>query len=114
MGKSLEYTESEVLEAIKGCSGVVTNVSEKLKCSWNSAQKYINEYESCIQAFKDEGEHLLDTAENKLKEAIEGGDMQMVRYLLSTKGKKRGYTEKQEVELTGEKLIYLEKQDEGL
>ena len=36
-------------------------------------------------------------AEGKLFKAVQGEDLQAVKYLLSTKGKRRGYTERQEI-----------------
>jgi len=43
----------------------------------------------------DEG--LLDAAELKLYEAVESGEAWAIKYTLSTKGKARGYSERQEV-----------------
>ena len=55
------------------------------------------------EAFKDKcddvQESFLDLAESKLLEKIKDGDNTCIIFFLKTKGKKRGYVEKQEVEL---------------
>ena len=98
--KVKDYTEKDILEAIYNSSGIVSNIAESLKCSWGTAKIYIDKYPSCIEALNDENESILDLAENKMLELIEEKDDKMIRYLLSTKGKKRGYTEKTEVGIT--------------
>jgi len=114
MGKPLEYTEEEILSAIKGSAGIISTIADNLGCSWHTADKYIKEHESCVEAYNDETERVLDLAESEMIKLIEGGEIQMIKYMLSTKGKKRGYTEKQEIEHTGSQIIYLDKQDESL
>lgn len=101
MGKELNFTEEEMLNAIKGSAGIISTIADNLNCQWHSAHKYIQKYESAKQAYEDECERMLDTAESELKKLIEKGDPQMIRYILSTKGKKRGFSEKQEIEHSG-------------
>jgi hypothetical protein len=43
---------------------------------------------------------LLDLAESKMKIMINNGDSDMVKFILKTKGKKRGYTERTETDIT--------------
>lgn len=53
-----------------------------------------------LQAIKDaESEIILDTAELGLKRAILAGEPWALKYVLSTKGKVRGYVEKTEVDV---------------
>ena len=98
MGKPLKYTEEEVIAAIKNSAGIISVIAEKLNCSWNTAHKYINEYDFCKIAYMDEEERVLDLSESQMIKAIEEGDRQMIRWHLGTKGKKRGYTERHEFE----------------
>jgi len=88
------------LDAIPGTGGIITAIARRVGCSWHTADKYIKRYPTIQQAYRDECERVLDIAESKVIELISAGDPQMLRYYLSTKGKKRGYTERQEV--TGE------------
>ncbi len=117
MGKPLKYTEDEVLSAIKGSAGIVSTIAKNLKCDWHTAKSYIDSYENCKKAYSDEEEKVLDLAESKLIEAINKGDSQMIKYLLATKGKKRGFTEKTDIDLNvdgGINIIYADEQDKKL
>ncbi|MDR1582910.1 MAG: hypothetical protein LBS55_06560 [Prevotellaceae bacterium] len=86
--------------AIKDSGGIVSNISEKLKCDWHTANKYINMYEETKLAIVAESESLLDNAEMALHNLISQGDAMMIRYYLSTKGKKRGYGEERKIDHT--------------
>ena len=46
-----------------------------------------------MQALADENETVLDFTEGKAIERIKDGDGTMIRFMLATKGKKRGYCE---------------------
>jgi hypothetical protein len=104
------YTREEVLAAITGddprylkngkrmgSAGIVSTIADRLGCAWHTARKQIDKWESTKRAFDDEGERVLDLAESKMMVAINEGDGRMIRYILSTKGKARGYTERQEI-----------------
>ncbi len=84
--------------AIKDSAGIMTTIAKNLGCDWSTARKYTEMYDSTKEAYFNEGERVLDLAESKLIEAINKGDSQMIKYLLATKGKKRGFTEKQIIE----------------
>jgi hypothetical protein len=94
---SNRYTKEQVLKAIKGSRGITSVVADALKCEWHTADKYIKMWEETKKAFQSESERMIDFAESKLFKKIEEGDGQMIRFLLATKGKKRGYTERQEI-----------------
>jgi len=92
-----DYSESEVLAALQNSYGIVSRVAEKLSCNWNTAKKYIEMYPSCQQSFLDETERVLDLAESKIIKSINMDDVGTAKWLLSTKGKLRGYSERMEV-----------------
>ena len=94
-----------------GCAGIMSTVARRLSCEWHTAQRWVNKWESTRQAFKNEGEQVLDLAESKAIEQINSGDGAMIRYFLSTQGKKRGYTTREEVVQDGDvtfRVIYEE------
>ena len=97
MGAPKKYTQQNVLEAIKGSGAIVSTVARRLGCEWITAKRYIEAWEDTAQAFKDEEETILDMAESKLYEAIQKDDIQAAKWLLSTKGKRRGYSERHEI-----------------
>ena len=52
-----------------------------------------------MQALADENETVLDFTESKAIERIKDGDGAMIRFILATKGRKRGYGEEAPQEL---------------
>jgi len=91
------YTAQQFLEAIPGTGGIVTAIAKKVGCTWTTAKRYIDNHPTIQQAYNDECESVLDLAEAKTIQLIQAGDAQMIRYYLSTKGKRRGYVERQEL-----------------
>lgn len=95
-GKPL-YTAKQFIDAIPGTGGIVSAIAKRVGCTWRTARTYIDTRPSIAEAYQDECEAVLDLAETKTIEAIKSGDTGMIRYYLSTKGKGRGYVERQEV-----------------
>lgn len=87
-----DYSEEVMLRAISDSAGIVQVVADRLRCTWNTARKYINKYPSCVQAMQDEREAVIDLAESKLVEKLSMGREWAIKYTLSTLGKGRGYT----------------------
>ena len=98
MGKDL-YTASQFIEAIKGSGGIISTIAKRVGCEWHTAKKYIEQYSTVKQAYINETEAVTDMAEIALINSIKNSDAWAVKYYLSTKGKDRGYVERQE--LTG-------------
>jgi len=101
MARTNGYTAQQFIDAIPGTGGIVATIARRVGCVWHTAKKYIEAYPTVQQVYQDECEAVLDLAESVVIEAIHDRDMQMVRYYLSTKGKHRGYTEKQQFEHSG-------------
>lgn len=100
-----DFTEQQIIEAIKGTAGLITDIARHLGCSWHACRAHIDKHEATRQAYQDELESMIDLAESKLKKRIEEDDAQMIKFFLATKGKKRGYTEKTEIEHTGDMSV---------
>jgi len=98
--RTSRFTKIKVLKAIEGSGGIITNIAQNLNCDWHTARKYANKYEEAKLLLESESEGLLDNAENAMHNLISSGDVTMIKYYLSTKGRKRGYTERQEIDLT--------------
>lgn len=111
MGAKRNFTKEQVLDAVEGSAGIMSTIASKLQCDWHTAEKYVQKWECTKKAFKDEREKIIDLAESKLVQAVNSGDGQMVRYVLSRLGKHRGYTEKQEVEIAGKRDAPVEVMD---
>ena len=100
-GARHSYTQETVLKAITGSGSIISTIAKRLGCGWMTARKYINKWEATRQAMIDEQETILDMAESKLYESIQGGNTQDAKWLLSTKGKARGFSERREYEHSG-------------
>jgi hypothetical protein len=97
MGKPINYKKEIVLEAIHDSGAIITTVARRLGCEWITAKKYIELWEETKRAMADEEETILDLCESALYNSVKGGDTQSAKWVLSTKGKRRGFTERHEV-----------------
>lgn len=88
------YTLEQVLEAVRDSYGIVSRVAERLNCDWLTADKYIKIHEGAKEAMAAETERVLDVAETKIIKALNMDDIGTAKWLLSTKGKHRGYNER--------------------
>ena len=91
MGRKKILKEKTLLAAIAGSRGVISTIAARLDMNWHTVRNAIDESEAARQALADEEETALDFVENKAYERIEAGDGQMIRFVLATKGKRRGY-----------------------
>lgn len=96
MGREL-FTTKQFLTAIKDSGGIVSTIADRIGCDWHTANKYIKSKATLQQAWQNEKEQITDIAETSLIESIKERDAWAVKYYLSTKGKNRGYTERQEI-----------------
>lgn len=92
-----KYKAAEVIEAIRGSGGVKAKIAERLGCHRNTVSNYIDNYATVAEAYEEETATTLDEAEHQLIKAVRNGEPWAVKYTLSTKGKERGYTERQEI-----------------
>ena len=100
MGKEL-FTAKQFIKAIPNTGGIITKIAERVGCAWHTAKKYIEQYPTIQQAYQNECERVLDIAESALIKSITEQEAWAVKYMLSTKGKKRGYVERQELDHSG-------------
>lgn len=97
----IRITEEELIEHIKGSGGIIKTIANRMGCAWNTAQSHIEKSEKAKEAYSNELETVLDNVESKALELIDKGSEGMIKYYLSTKGKRRGFTERQEIEHSG-------------
>lgn len=103
MGGNNKYSDikkGQVLNAIKGSYGIVLTVAKKLGCESRTAKKLIDRWEETRAAFEDEGDHILDISENQVYKAVLEGDIATAKWILSRKGKHRGWNEDNTLKLS--------------
>jgi len=94
---NLHAKKKQLIAALKNTLGIVTTACEQAGISRKQYYIWIKDDEK----FKAEVEAIedipIDFAESKLHKQIEKGDTTAIIFYLKTKGKKRGYVEKQEI-----------------
>lgn len=89
-----------MLKALEKSLGIVTTAANQVGISRETHRKWcINdpEYAAKVEEIKD---IKLDFLESKAHQRVNEGSDTMIIFMLKTQGKKRGYIEKQEVEVT--------------
>jgi len=95
------YDMQTVIDAISGSGAIMSTIAKRLNCGWATARSYVQRWEETRQAYEDEEQTILDMAESTLYQAIRNNDVQAAKWVLSTKGKARGFSEKYEFEHSG-------------
>ena len=75
----------------------MSTIARRLGVTWHTADNWIKEYPETLRALQDEKETILDMAESTLYKNIKDGNSQDAKWLLSTMGKNRGYSERHEI-----------------
>ena len=87
------YKKADILEAIQGSGGIMTTIALALDCDWHTAQRNVERFAETREALSGELETGLDLVEGKAYQQAKNGDGAMIRFILATKGKSRGYGE---------------------
>ena len=95
----IKITPKKVIAALHKSKGAVYLAAKYLKCSHMSVYDVINKNPEVAEIKKYYEEEVTDIAELKLRESVINGLPWAIKYQLSTKGKDRGYTEKQQIDL---------------
>lgn len=99
MEKKLKPRQKAFLKALEENFGIITAASKATGISRTTYYNWVAENPYFAMRANDIGEITLDFVESKLITNISEGDVTSTIFYLKTKGKKRGYVERQE--LTG-------------
>lgn len=91
-----------MIESLEKSLGVVTTAAKAVGIDRSTHYDWYNndpEYRAAVDSISDIA---LDFAESQLHKQIQGGEVSSTIFYLKTKGKKRGYVERTEVEHSGE------------
>lgn len=89
----------KMLEALEKSLGIVTTAARVVGIHRDCHYRWMKEDDDYKAAVDSVNEGVIDFAESKLHNLIENGDTAATIFYMKTKGKKRGYIERQE--LTG-------------
>ena len=96
-----DITKKAMIAALEKSLGIVTTACKQVDISRETHYRWMREdaeYKAAVDGIADIA---LDFAESKLHKSIESGSDTATIFYLKTKGKKRGYVEKQEIEHSG-------------
>ena len=90
-----------MIEALEKSLGVVTTACKTVGISRQTHYEWLREDGQYRDAVDDIGDVALDFAESQLHKQIQSGEVSSTIFYLKTKGKKRGYVERSEVDHSG-------------
>ena len=91
------HTKKALLDALEKSLGVVTTACKIVGIDRSTFYKYLKEDHDFAYAVKQIDDVTIDFAESQLHKQIKEGNTTATIFFLKTKGKKRGYWEKQEI-----------------
>ena len=97
MNKSRHIKKESILKALEKNLGVVTLSCRKADIPRSTFYKWLNEDEEFAKQVNEIANVALDFAESELFKQIQNGVPTSTIFYLKTKGKKRGYIERQEI-----------------
>jgi len=92
-----KLTQDQVIDALTRTKGMVFLAAKQLGCTHATIYNYINRYPAVAKAKELAEGQILDTAEIKLFEAVLNGEAWALSFVLKTKAKLRGYTERHDL-----------------
>tara|TARA_R100000482_G_scaffold81386_2_gene32120 strand:- start:28 stop:399 length:372 start_codon:yes stop_codon:yes gene_type:complete len=92
--------KEKFLKALKLNLGNISEGCKAINISRQTYYRWIDDDQDFESKCQNVSESLMDLAENRLLEKINDYDTTSIIFFLKTKGRKRGYQEKQELELT--------------
>lgn len=96
-----EQHKKAIIEALEQSLGVVTTACKKVGIGRTTFYEWIKTDKKFAAEVKDIENIALDFAESQLHQQIKGGNTSATIFYLKTKGKQRGYVEKQIIEHDG-------------
>lgn len=101
MSTKTNILKNNLLEALEQSLGIVTTACKIVGCNRSTFYKYYNNDKE-FRASVDELQNMtLDFVESQLHKQIKDGNTTATIFYLKTKGKKRGFVERQEIQMDG-------------
>lgn len=97
-----KINNKKFITALENSGGILQIIADRCNVTRLTVQNHIESHPELRPFIESESQKIIDVAENNLFDNVKGNNFWAVKYLLSTKGKGRGYIEKQEIEHLGE------------
>ena len=103
-----EQHKKAMLDALEKSLGVVTSACKTVGVGRTTHYLWLQEDKEYKAAVEELSDVAIDFAESQLHKQIKEGNSTATIFFLKTKGKKRGYVERQEVDVSSGKLFQIE------
>jgi len=101
----MDTQKKEMLEALEKSLGIVSTATKTVGIARQTHYNWMKadtDYKKAVDSIQDS---VLDFAESHLYKLVKEGNPAATIFFLKTKGKKRGYIERQEIEVTEKKPL---------
>jgi hypothetical protein len=102
---SKAFTTEAIIEALKSTNGLISLAARRLGCDPVTIYMRAKKVQAVQTIIDQAREELVDLAELSLRRKIVEGEGWAVMATLKTLGKKRGYVEKQEIEVSNTEIV---------
>ncbi len=103
----MKYSDAQMIDALKLNKGMTYLAAKSLGCHADTIYERAKVSPAVAECMKQEAGLVLDVAELKLYEGVLGSEPWAIMFALSHKGKGRGYSTKQEIEVREGKQLEL-------
>ena len=100
-------SKKKLIKAIENSNGIVRLIADRLGVTRQTVWRLIKESPEAQECYDDECDTVLDIAEVVIIDAIKNKDVNTARWYLQTKGGKRGYNPRMELESKADSSITL-------
>lgn len=97
----MKISAEKLITAAEKSNGIMSVCARLAGINRRTVEKYFELVPEAKNAFLEQREVIIDLAESKLLNMVNAGDKDAVFFLLKTIGKKRGYSERSETEVSG-------------
>ena len=101
----MDVQKKAMIQALEKALGIVTQACKVVGISRQTHYNWMAADEDYKSAVEDLGDVALDFAESKLHKLIDSGNPAATIFYLKTKGKNRGYVERQEIAVAEKKPL---------
>jgi hypothetical protein len=108
MNGNRHLKKESIIAALEQSLGVVTTACKATDIPRSTFYKWLGEDKEFAKDVKDISNIALDFAESQLHKQMREGNTAATIFYLKTKGKKRGYIERQELEVDGDMNLTVE------
>jgi len=93
----VKITKKKFKDAVIDSGGIITTIANRISVTRKALYEWLVKNPEMRELIEHETEKILDMAEMSLFSQIKDKDLGATKYILSTKGKTRGYIEQKEI-----------------